>query len=470
MDRLEGYYFSSLFSSSFLLSSILFSKISREQRDPYMDEIFHIPQAQHYCHGHFNKWDPMITTLPGLYLASVGIVKPVAWLFAWSESVVCSPGMLRFVNLLFSLGNLYILYLIICRIHYKQNVSSFRRILSTLNLYVFPTLYFFTFLYYTDTGSTFFILFTYLMCLYGNHKSAALLGFCAFCFRQTNIIWVIFCAGNVISEKLTEEWKSHLKKKRDEKPVEKGQFSETVDLVMFVVRYSMSFKNVLRLIVLTWPYITLVISFLGFVIVNGGIVVGDRSNHEACLNFPQVFYFLSFTLVFSFPHLISTQKKSDFVRSITRHPLLYIGLTTISLFLIWKFTYVHKYLLADNRHYPFYVWKKIFQRHELVKYVLVPGYIFAAWTFTDALKGKSVLWLLMFSVCLLFATVPQKLLEFRYFILPYLIFRLNIHIPSVRKLLLELVLYITVNIATFHLFLNKTFHWPDSEDIQRFMW
>jgi hypothetical protein len=34
---------------------------------PYMDEIFHIPQAQEYCQGNFRKWDPMITTFPGLY-------------------------------------------------------------------------------------------------------------------------------------------------------------------------------------------------------------------------------------------------------------------------------------------------------------------------------------------------------------------------------------------------------------------
>ncbi|XP_063783168.1 dol-P-Glc:Glc(2)Man(9)GlcNAc(2)-PP-Dol alpha-1,2-glucosyltransferase [Pseudophryne corroboree] len=467
MDKLEGYYFSALFSGCFLLSSLLFSKLNREQRDTYMDEIFHIPQAQHYCQGQFNLWDPMITTLPGLYLTSVGILKPTTWLFGWSESVVCSAGMLRFINLVFSLGNLYVFYLIICRIHTK--VSALKRILCTLTLYLFPTLYFFTFLYYTDAGSTFFVLFTYLMCLYGNHKSSALLGFCAFCFRQTNIIWVMFCAGNVIAEKVTEARKAHLKK-NDEKPSPKEPLSEIVDTLKFLVCYSLSSRNLLTLFLLTWPYIILVLCFLVFLIVNSGIVLGDRSNHEACFNFPQLFYFLAFTMIFSFPIFLSVQKISDFIRSVWRRPLLYITLACISLFLIWKFTHVHKYLLADNRHYPFYIWKKIFQRHDLVRYLLVPGYLFAAWSFVDALKSKSILWLLMFFVCILAATVPQKLMEFRYFILPYLIFKLNTSIPSVSKLLLELALYVTVNILTFHLFLNKTFHWPDSEETQRFMW
>jgi len=38
---------------------------------PYMDEIFHIPQAQRYCAGQLEEWDPKITTFPGLYLASM---------------------------------------------------------------------------------------------------------------------------------------------------------------------------------------------------------------------------------------------------------------------------------------------------------------------------------------------------------------------------------------------------------------
>ena len=34
------------------------------------DEIFHVPQAQQYCAHNFTHWDPMITTLPGLWVMS----------------------------------------------------------------------------------------------------------------------------------------------------------------------------------------------------------------------------------------------------------------------------------------------------------------------------------------------------------------------------------------------------------------
>ena len=34
------------------------------------DEVFHIPQVVRYCQHNFSYWDPMITTLPGLSVAT----------------------------------------------------------------------------------------------------------------------------------------------------------------------------------------------------------------------------------------------------------------------------------------------------------------------------------------------------------------------------------------------------------------
>ncbi|KAG9335889.1 hypothetical protein JZ751_003546 [Albula glossodonta] len=473
MERFEGYAFTALCSANFLISCLLFSKITREQRDPYMDEIFHVPQAQKYCDGKFSEWDPMITTLPGLYLVSVGVIKPLVWLAGWTGRVVCSTGMLRFVNLLFNCGNLYLLYLIICKLHLKDKTrAASRRVLSALCLSTFPVLYFFTFLYYTDAGSTFFALFTYLMSLYGSHKAAALLGCCAILFRQTNIIWVVYCAGTVVAQKLDDSWKTEQSKKKEEKWPSQVPFSlaGAGKVMRFLLEFVTTASNVKSVLLAAWPYAIVAVGFLAFIILNGGIVVGDRTSHEACLNFPQLFYFFSFTLLFSGPASFSYRRLLSFFHSLKKQPLTYLLLTAVSLLLVWKFTFVHKYLLADNRHYPFYVWRKVIQRHELVRFLLVPGYVFATWNFLESLKSKSLFWNLAFLACLTAATVPQKLLEFRYFILPYLLYRVHIPLPSVSRLLLELGLYTAVNIATLYIFINKTFHWPDSTEIQRFMW
>lgn len=473
MERFEVYIFTALCSINFLISCLLFSKITREQRDPYMDEIFHVPQAQKYCDGKFNEWDPMITTLPGLYLASVGLIRPVVWLADLKGRVVCSTAMLRFINLLFNSGNLYIIYLIICRLHIKdKSRSASRRIFSALALSTFPVLYFFTFLYYTDAGSTFFTLFMYLMTLYGCHKAAAFLGVCAVLFRQTNIIWVAFCAGTVAAQKMDETWRTEQSKKREEKSP--SQIPLTINGAMRVMRFLLDFLktpcNVKAVFLSTWPYIAVAALFVVFTALNDGIVVGDRSSHEACLNFPQIFYFLSFALVFSLPTSMSYQRVVRFLQSLRKQPLIYAVLMASFLFLVWKFTFVHKYLLADNRHFPFYVWNRIFQRHELVRFLLVPGYVFAVWNFLDTLRSRSLFWCLVFCTCLVSATVPQKLLEFRYFILPYLLYRVHVPVPSLPRLLLEFSFYTAVNAATVYIFIYKTFQWPDGTAVQRFMW
>lgn len=70
------------------------------------------------------QWDPMITTLPGLYLVSVGVIKPIVWLIDLTGDVVCSTAMLRFINLLFNSGNLYLLYVLICKLHQREKVRS----------------------------------------------------------------------------------------------------------------------------------------------------------------------------------------------------------------------------------------------------------------------------------------------------------------------------------------------------------
>ncbi|XP_060050627.1 dol-P-Glc:Glc(2)Man(9)GlcNAc(2)-PP-Dol alpha-1,2-glucosyltransferase isoform X7 [Erinaceus europaeus] len=121
---MEGHLFSAALSGSFLASCLLFAAVGRALREPYMDEVFHLPQAQRFCQGHFTEWDPMITTLPGLYLLSVGVVKPAGWLLGWPEQVVCSIGALRFVNLLFSAGNFYLLHLLLCRTQPRHKESS----------------------------------------------------------------------------------------------------------------------------------------------------------------------------------------------------------------------------------------------------------------------------------------------------------------------------------------------------------
>ena len=328
-------------------------------------------------------------------------------------------------------------------------------------LSLFPLLYFFTFLYYTDQGSTSMVLITYLLSLQDSHFTAALTGAVAVCFRQTNIVWVAFVAGATLLREIEDELSG----------LENGIMDFIRD-ALFAVRQKLEI-----LVQKLLPYALIGIAFCVFIIKNKGIVVGDRSSHQACFHVPQLLYFIGFTMVFSFPIFFSLpslnsvkEKLREFIGSKIGTVLGIFGIILIAA-CVSKFTYAHEYLLADNRHYTFYIWRKIFMKHWSLKYLVIPGYIYGAMVMAQQLLVKnSQYFILLFLASVLLVTVPQKLLEFRYFIIPYLIFRLHTPLPSPISLCLEIVLYAFVNCATVVLFLYRPFYWDNSDDVQRFMW
>jgi len=93
------------------------------QPEPYLDEIFHIPQAQKYCLYKFNEWDAMITTLPGLYVVSFLLLQIMAVVSRTNINVLCSVWWLRCTNILFMMGNAWILYHILWKIHFKEQAT-----------------------------------------------------------------------------------------------------------------------------------------------------------------------------------------------------------------------------------------------------------------------------------------------------------------------------------------------------------
>jgi DIE2/ALG10 family len=69
------------------------------------------------------QWDPMITTLPGLYLMSVALVKPINWAIDVG-SVACTTLQLRSVNVFLAVCNLCLLWKLTETINKEDTVSS----------------------------------------------------------------------------------------------------------------------------------------------------------------------------------------------------------------------------------------------------------------------------------------------------------------------------------------------------------
>lgn len=78
--------------------------------------------------------------------------------------------------------------------------------------------------------------------------------------------------------------------------------------------------------------------------------------------------------------------------------------------------------------------------------------------------------MLIYAIATALTLIPSPLLEFRYFIAPYLIYRISMRQPRGAWLLLELLGYVAINVTTLWLFMNRPFRWAHEDGVQRFMW
>ena len=173
------------------------------------DEVFHINQARAYIErNQWRVWDPKITTPPGLYLAS--------WLDIRLESFITEDTIearsYRRINALASFVLAGILWKLACQLsdsgntakRSKQNVAVVdkeRRMGSLVhtvaNILLFPPLFFFYGLYYTDVLSVLSILLTYLLHLQNKQHGVVVAGLASLAFRQTNVFWVAIYLGGL---------------------------------------------------------------------------------------------------------------------------------------------------------------------------------------------------------------------------------------------------------------------------------
>lgn len=172
---------------------------------------------------------------------------------------------------------------------------------SALNISLFPPLFFFSGLYYTDVASTLIVLMSYSAFLQrrlqrkrGNWNArdeliTVVLGVVALSFRQTNIFWVaVFPAGLTVvdtlkssskpltlhssgtaSEILSQSWSiGQIYDPSVGDAALKEYILASLTIVLAAVRAPVVLLKAL------FPYLTLLTLFAGFVLWNGGVVLG----------------------------------------------------------------------------------------------------------------------------------------------------------------------------------------------------
>ncbi|UNI13274.1 glucosyltransferase [Purpureocillium takamizusanense] len=314
--------------------------VSREVPEPYLDEVFHIPQAQKYCEGKFREWDDKITTPPGLYLFSISLLQMTSWLGLDGASR-CDAVSLRVGN---AAGLFALVYLaLLCRREIEaQLYGAFSRSLSrpysayalhtAFNIALFPLLFFFSGLYYTDVLSTAVVVGAFLNHLkrvaqdrssFTSDLCTVAIGLLALLMRQTNVFWIVVFMGGLEAVHAVKT----LRPERADQP-----FMTTLgdQIKYFAWRYSVgdihdlplrhawhddmlytaislviaALCNPLRIMRQVWPYVMVLVVFAVFVAWNGGVVLGDKSNHVATLHLAQMLYIWPFFAFFSLPLLL----------------------------------------------------------------------------------------------------------------------------------------------------------------------
>lgn len=278
--------------------------------------------------------------------------------------------------------------------------------------------------------------------------------------------------------------------------------------------------------------------------------LGDKDNHIATIHLAQMLYIWPYILFFSipilYPYLLNTfipqtyippPLRSPTIKQYTSRPIILLPLLATTLAIIHYNTIVHPFTLADNRHYTFYVFR-ILLRHPLIKYLAAPIYLLCAYAAILALahqpppdptttstaiqqQHKTQPWhqrrpqeptpssnpsqrasfLLLYLLATSASVITAPLVEPRYFIVPWLIWRLHIsnlqptsktvpqpnNTPSEdenaianktvtskgydHRLWLETAWFLIVNMGVGYVFLYRGFEWPQEAGVvQRFMW
>lgn len=182
----------------------------------------------------------------------------------------------------------------------------------------------------------------------------------------------------------------------------------------------------------------------------------------------QILYYALFVVIFA-PAVVLTHLTTALQTLISNwYAVLLTAIGIVAI--VYCNTRVHPYLLADNRHYTFYVWNKFYGKHGLARYCIIPAYIFAVTLIYHAISNKSAGFKLMYSLCTVAALALQPMIEVRYFLIPFLVLRLNTAKIRLRWLLIELVFYLLINAAVFYMFSTKEIYWSDYDHVQRLIW
>jgi alpha-1,2-glucosyltransferase len=446
----------SLLYSFILISSILYSIYNEFEDIPiYMDEKFHLNQTISYYNNNYYSWDNKLTTFPGTFFIGSLFFK----IFHFLHIPITEKNSIKIARLLIVIISI-LSFIILSLFKKKNSIEPDLKYKFQLIISLFPINFFFNFLYYTDALSIFSLILFFYLNLYfqKNYFLRFLSGILCILIRQNNIIWVNFFS-----------------------------LKDVINLIGNIFNNYVSLKNIFNSIFSTIleniDILIIDILFISFLIKNNfSVVLGDKSHHEMVFHLAQINHILIFSLIF-FPMLnyktlrnvnkiLTTKKK-------TARFLLIFFIITFAVFQFNKFSYIHDFILSDNRHYIFYYFKKIYLKDN-IRYALL---VYVSFTYSiiindnlNLLKDNRIISLI---ICAFLSLVPSKLVELRYFTPVYIIFNILINynkenFGDLHQYIFNwfnIIVQFVINCITIYIFLFKQFENKFMQnEISRFMY
>lgn len=367
------------------------------------DEGWHAHQISMFMH---REWaiDPGLTTIPGFH----AIIAMIASLIG-EESI----GFLRFLSMIIS-----ILAIEACR-RILLKISPHLVIVRLCQIALLPILFPYFSLLYTDVTALTFVLWGMLAFCHQRYTSSFILVALSILVRQMNIMWFLFIVGGWL---MTEH----------------GTLIQSLNRYEWTKAFSalrklfLTRKDCIRILIVA---LTMLLFGL-FVILNGGVAIGDQGAHPfPGLHLGNIFFMSGVFTILFFPYVLST------LPTIFRHILRteWVIPALVALFVIYM-------IFAWNSHgynqdiNSYFLRNRILAHTTSNPWTQMFGFIAVSLglaSFMVTRMQKPWIYLLGASIlCLL----PSWLIEQRYYIIPYALFLL-FRAPNTSRTEVSLAIY-----------------------------
>jgi alpha-1,2-glucosyltransferase len=373
------------------------------------DEPLHADQIQRFIRGDFGL-NPYITQLPGYH----AVIALPGRLFG-----VQDLPLLRLLTFLLSLSALPIVYLT------ARALDEQSALVRTVQFVFFPILLPFFFLLYTDLLSLLLVVLGFLLVWRRHPVWGGIAGVGAVLVRQTDIPWLAFLF-------LLALWREGLLSLipypplqplrlpawrggtlRDKKSVVSAHHS-----LFILLRLS---RNVRSWLTVSAPYVFGFAAFGAFVLLNGGVALGDQGAHPfPSFHLGNVTFALFLTFFFLLPLHIANIPR--ILRLVSRKAWVIPLLSLLFLFFYLTFANDHPY---NQESHAFFLRNRVLlfaasspMNRALYLLPAVLSILSLAVT-----RMRQPVFLLLYPVTLLFL-VPSWLVEQRYYFIPFTLFLL----------------------------------------------